>query len=432
MKNGLKLLSMLAIFLASYNLFSNSSTLPCGAVFCSEHKGESESKDEPLPPSAIRPKLRRESLDINYTAQKTDTLQKIWEKFGGESSLGRDAQGALQSIDKKGYFVKAGELLTLIRDKSREVVGFRKTLSDGRIVAVSRSESGDLLTKIKLPQVEETERHVTGTIVSSLSQAASHAGLPFDVVDDLVDLFAGRINFSRDIHPGDTFSVVFSEKRVNGKTTEVGKIKAALFTVKDKSFGVVGYAGSDGKLKYYDENGETQGNFFLRYPVQYTKISSVFSSARFHPILQITRRHPAVDFSAPSGTPVRTVADGVVEVAGWHGTAGNMIQVRHDSRYTTVYRHLSKVNVKKGEKISRGEVIGAVGSTGLSTGPHLCFSVFKNNEYIDPLGKDLPQVFDEKNKIPADILRVNLERLKKHQEVLVIAQSEIGGLKTKA
>ena len=160
-----------------------------------------------------------------------------------------------------------------------------------------------------------------------------------------------------------------------------------------------------------------------------TRITSVFNKARFHPILKRTRMHPAIDFAAPHGTTVRTVAQGVVEKAGWAGSAGNMVQIRHDSRYTTVYRHLSKVSVKKGQKVGKGDTIGRVGSTGLSTGPHLCFSVFKNGKYIDPLGKEVPKILEGDEKLSPKVVEVALERLKTHRNMMVLAQSELGGLR---
>lgn len=368
---------------------------------------------------------RKEPRTTTHVVRRGETLASIWEQYGGTHDSVLKADKLLKAQAPSARILKAGDLLSLARDESGSLLGFKRLLPDGRVVSLSNT-ANDFSVVTEEPKIETVERLVTGSITSSVSQSAASAGLSYAIVDDLVDLFSDRIDFSRDIQSGDTFSVLLTEKRVKGVGAISSIIEAALIRVNGKYYGTIRQVAKDGKATYFNEKGETSGGFFLRYPVQFTKITSTFNKARFHPILHITRRHPAVDFAAPNGTPVRTVADGVVEKAGWSKTAGNMIQIRHDAKYTTVYRHLSRLQVKTGSKVSRGQVIGNVGSTGLSTGPHLCFSVFKNGEYTNPLGKEVPQLADPTNKVSKEILEVTFNRLKRHQQEMIVAQSELG------
>lgn len=369
---------------------------------------------------------RKEPRTTTHVVRRGETLASIWQQYGGTHDTALQADKVLKSKAPAARVLRVGDLLSFSRDDSGSLLGFKRLLPDGRVVSLGNiSAANDFSVETEEPKIETVERLVTGSITSSVSQSAISAGLSYAIVDDIVDLFSDRIDFSRDIQPGDTFSVLLTDKRVKGVGAVSSTIDAALIRVGGKYFGSIRHVSKDGKATYFNEKGETSGGSFLRYPVQFTKITSVFNKARFHPILKITRRHPAVDFAAPNGTPVRTVADGIVEKAGWSKTAGNMIQIRHDSKYTTVYRHLSKLQVKTGARVSRGQVIGNVGSTGLSTGPHLCFSVFKNGEYTNPLGKELPQIADPKNKISKEVLEVTFNRLKRHQQEMIVAQSEL-------
>jgi murein DD-endopeptidase MepM/ murein hydrolase activator NlpD len=237
-------------------------------------------------------------------------------------------------------------------------------------------------------RVLREDRKVHGIIESSLVESAQVAGIPYSVVDDFVDLFSSRVEFRRDLQPGDSFSVVYEDARTeDGEQLEAGVIKVAALKVGGKLMAVVRDVTPSGVVHYFDERGEVPTKAFLRYPVQYTRISSVFTHARFHPILKVARPHHGVDFSAPIGTPIRTVGDGVVVAAGYSKSMGNMVRIAHDNRYTTEYMHLSRIaaGVKKGVRVTRGAVIGALGSTGLSTGPHLHFGMFDRGTYIDPL-----------------------------------------------
>jgi murein DD-endopeptidase MepM/ murein hydrolase activator NlpD len=200
-------------------------------------------------------------------------------------------------------------------------------------------------------------------------------------------------------------------------------IKAASLHLSGKMLAVVRDVTKDGSVRYFDEKGEMPTKAFLRYPVKYTRISSVFTHARFHPVLKITRPHNGVDFAAPIGTPVRSVGDGVVVHSGYSPSGGNMVRILHDSRYTTEYMHLNSItkNAKKGARIGRGETLGTLGNTGLSSGPHLHYGLFDRGKYIDPM-KAKVVLSSESGKPPAAVLAMIVELKKSHQGVAVASK----------
>lgn len=288
----------------------------------------------------------------------------------------------------------------------------------GRKVVISLTPRGNL-RKLSYPLTKETELEIAkrrtangkefqarlishpplevqvvarGEIQSSLSAAALKAKVPYEIIDQVVDLFGDRIDFRRDFRKGDRFTLIYREKLANNKLAGSGPVIAAVFYLDGKQLYALRYVGNDGKARYFDETGKAYGSSFLRYPVQFSKISSTFTDARFHPVLKVKRPHNGTDFAAPVGTPVRTVGDGQVIFAGYKGPAGNMVRIRHNDRYTTEYLHLSRIapGIRRGTIVSKGQLIGAVGSTGLSTGPHLHYGLFDRGRYVDPMRATLP------------------------------------------
>jgi murein DD-endopeptidase MepM/ murein hydrolase activator NlpD len=170
---------------------------------------------------------------------------------------------------------------------------------------------------------------------------------------------------------------------------------------------------ADGSVIYVDEHGQPLGDYFLKYPLSYSRITSVYSDSRMHPVLRIKRPHYGVDFAAPIGTPVRSIGDGIVKEASYKGSAGRMIRIEHNSTYATAYLHLHSIksNIRPGMRVARGEVIGTVGQTGLASGPHLHFSLYKNGKYVDPLSEKLHWEMPLKDRIDPKVLRVTLREL---------------------
>jgi murein DD-endopeptidase MepM/ murein hydrolase activator NlpD len=227
---------------------------------------------------------------------------------------------------------------------------------------------------------------VCGTIRSSLFEAAEEIGEVPVLALRLVDIFGWELDFVYDIRGGDTFKAIVEKRYRAGEFAGYGSIPAAEFVNQGKTYQGFLFENRDGKPEYYDEKGRSLRRTLLKTPIDYARISSGFSYNRFHPIKKEWCPHPAIDYAAPVGTPVRTVGDGVVLEAGRKNASGKYIKIRHNSVYQTYYLHLSRFakGVRKGKKVRQGQVIGYVGSTGMSTGPHLDFRMKKNGKYVNP------------------------------------------------
>lgn len=246
-----------------------------------------------------------------------------------------------------------------------------------------------------------TERKVaTGTISSSLWNAMKENNLDPMLAIHLSDLFAWSIDFFA-IQKGDHFTVLYNQDYVKGEKIGIGLIHAAIFNSSGQDFYAIHFEQEDGQ-NYFDEQGRSIRKEFLKAPLKFSRISSRFSGARMHPVLRIVRPHLGVDYAAATGTPVHTIGDGVVITRAYQAGGGNFIRIKHNSVYTTTYMHLSKfaAGVQTGTRVKQGDLIGYVGSTGLSSGPHLDFRVFMNGFPIDPLKLKSPPAdpVNEKNK----------------------------------
>jgi murein DD-endopeptidase MepM/ murein hydrolase activator NlpD len=364
---------------------------------------------------------------FQHTIKKGSTLASLWRDIKGAPKAVRSFITAFSS---KHPTLKAGEVLSVTR-KGDEVVELRRELGDGATLIITGDTDEGYSPRIEQAVVHAHDRKVSGTIFSTLVEAARGSDLPYSVVDDFVDLFSNRVDFRKDLQSGDTFTVWFDERRLeDGRVLSTGTIRAASISLQGTMYAVVRDVAKDGTVRYFDEKGEMPTKSFLRYPVQFTRISSVFTHARFHPVLKISRPHNGVDFAAPLGTPVRTVGDGVVAFAGWNKGGGNMIRIAHDSRYTTEYMHLSKIapGVKTGARVTRGSVIGALGSTGLSSGPHLHFGLFDKGTYVDPMQAKVIQSTPD-IKAPQAVFSVIAEMKMTHKSIAVAAA---GSAKKKA
>ncbi len=235
-------------------------------------------------------------------------------------------------------------------------------------------------------------RFFSGEISSTLWDSAVEAGMPVELIYKLAEIFAWQIDFSRELIEKDRWSVLIEEQSVEGKTFGYGAILAAEIQKNSETLPAFLFI-NHGKQEYYDRNGKNLQGKFLKSPLKYSRITSRFQFRRFHPILKFRRPHHGVDYAAPTGTPIRTVGDGVIVQAGWSGGSGRMVKVRHDSTFMTAYKHLSRIEkrVKVGQRVDQAQVIGYVGQTGLATGPHLHFEFYERNQYVDPLGKRFPR-----------------------------------------
>jgi murein DD-endopeptidase MepM/ murein hydrolase activator NlpD len=228
----------------------------------------------------------------------------------------------------------------------------------------------------------------SGTIRSSLFAATDEAKLPDGIATQMVDIFSTEIDFHRQLRKGDTFSVVYEALTADDQpitwSDGTGRILAAEFTNNGKTAQAVWFKDGHARGAYFTPDGQSKKRAFLASPMEFSRITSGFAM-RLHPIMQTWRAHNGVDYGAPSGTPVRTVGDGVVDFAGWQNGYGNVVQIKHGGDKTTVYAHLSKLEVRKGQRVEQGQRVGLVGATGWATGPHLHFEFRVGGQFQDPL-----------------------------------------------
>ena len=234
--------------------------------------------------------------------------------------------------------------------------------------------------------VEYIRQRCEASITSSLWGTIKEHNLPYALAAEFEDIYQWTVDFFG-IQAGDSFKVVYDEKMVDGESVGIGRIWGAEFCHGGKQYYAIPFS-QDGKLRYWEANGESLRKQFLKAPLKYTRISSKFSKARLHPVYKVYRPHHGVDYAAPAGTPVHAVADGTVTFRGWdRGGGGNTIKIKHAGNLETGYLHLKNFakGISVGTRVSQGQLIGYVGSTGASTGPHLDFRIKKNGTPIDPL-----------------------------------------------
>lgn len=230
----------------------------------------------------------------------------------------------------------------------------------------------------------------SGEVETSLYQSALDAGMTDRMIMELATVFAWDVDFTSSIQKGDKFSLVYENKYREGEFAGTGDLIAARFVNNGEEFFTYLVKDEDGKNQYYNEDGDATERLLLKTPLSYKRISSGFSLNRKHPILGTFKTHRAIDFAADTGTPVETVGNGTVTFAGWSDTYGNYIKIDHGGGFVTAYAHLSKMYVSKGARVKQGDLIGAVGSTGRSTGPHLHYEMYKNGTPVNPLTTETP------------------------------------------
>ncbi|GMR06384.1 MAG: peptidoglycan DD-metalloendopeptidase family protein [Gammaproteobacteria bacterium] len=253
------------------------------------------------------------------------------------------------------------------------------------IYASKNGSSYDISSK-KLPTTAHI-RKVKGEVISSLYAAAKVVGISDTLTMNMTEIFGWDIDFAINVQPGDRFKLIFEDVYVDGSKKTHGDILAAEFINNGKTYRAIAHRDDDGVLRYYSPDGRSMQKTFLRTPVKFSRVSSRFSRARYHPVLKRTRAHKGVDYAAGRGTPVRATATGRIAFAGRKGGYGNAVVISHGSTYSTLYAHMSSFSrgIAKGSKVKQGQVIGRVGSTGLASGPHLHYEFRVNGKYVNPL-----------------------------------------------
>jgi murein DD-endopeptidase MepM/ murein hydrolase activator NlpD len=387
----------------------------------------------PIFPNLPQPMSLSDSLPVTtsqYIVKPGDTFTRVLRNTGVNFDridvIGQEIIRRSKNMPFKSSMLIAGETLLIDYNISKKEYSLLRDLSDEGKIRYTINNIGDIKVTHIPTEVRERMRVVGGVVQTSLSRAAHESNLPLEVVDQIVDLFGEKVDFRKDLRSGDTFAIKYVERVADsGSQLSSGTIEAASIRVGTKVYAAIRHELPDGKVVYFDEMGSPLGNYFLRYPLRYTRISSVFSDARLHPVLKYRRPHFGVDFAAPVGTPVRTVGEGIVVTASYNGGAGKMVKIRHNSTYSTAYLHLSAIdkNIKVGSKVERGQVIGAVGQTGLASGPHLHFSLYKNGSYIDPLKANLQTISMSPEDAPKAMIQEVLGELKRYHKGFSLASN---------
>lgn len=342
-----------------------------------------ETAAETAPPAESNP------LQHIVRVESGDTLSSLFNRAGLSAS---DLHEAINSSKdaKQLTRLKVGQPLefNLAADGTLESV--HSKLSDLESIALVRTDKG-FSFKRELVKPEVTTSYSRAVINNSLFLSAKRAGLSHNLTMDLANIFGYDIDFALDIRDGDEFELIYEKKVVNGKQVGTGNILSARFTNRGKTYTAVRYTNKQGTTSYYNGNGESMRKAFIRTPVDFARISSRFSNGRRHPILNKIRAHKGVDYAAPRGTPIKAAGDGRVTLAGRHGGYGNAVIIQHGQRYRTLYAHMNGFakGIRNGVNVRQGQIIGYIGTTGLSTGPHLHYEFQVNGVHVDPLSQKM-------------------------------------------
>ncbi len=342
---------------------------------------------EPVELSTAAPELR----DVHEVVRQGDTLGGILRRVGvSAEEVTRWSATTRRHVSLAR--LQAGHRFTFLMPSGTDRLSGLQYELTPESTLVMREDGDDITAQVeRLPRMADV-RVVGGTIESSLYAAATRRKVPESVISAMVDVFGWEIDFSSDLQAGDTFGVVYEEKGdVDGKI-QGGRVLAAEIVVGGKRWDAVYFEADDDGGNYYTPQGRSFGRSFLRYPLEFTRITSQFTSSRFHPLLGVDRPHLGVDFAAPMGTPVRAIASGRVEYAGWQGGSGRHIKIDHGSGIESCYSHLQAIasNVRVGSHVQVGQMIGRVGASGLATGPHLHFALWRSGVYVNPMTVKLP------------------------------------------
>ena len=323
---------------------------------------------------------------------KGDFFGSIMENFGvGANQVQKILKASEGVFDVRKIKLGSQYEVLVEKDTLGEAAYFVYELDNLSYAVVSLKDS--LYARIYEKEVEAVLKRARATISTSLWNDVQQAGIPPLMALRLSDVYDCTIDFFG-LQKGDWFEVMYEELMHEGEYMGLGKIYYAQFNHAGKTYDAIRFNAGENSSVFWNGKGESLKKAFLKAPLNFTRISSRFTYARKHPVLKIVRPHTGVDYAAPSGTPVVALGDGVVTHRGWAGGGGNTIKIKHPGNYVTSYMHLRGYakGIVKGSRVTRGQLIGYVGSTGLSTGPHLDFRVYKNGKPIDPLKMESPSV----------------------------------------
>lgn len=319
-----------------------------------------------------------------------DSLAQIFKKNG------LSAENLIQVIEGNPHAdllskLKPGKTLQLlIKDNRLEklIIPFTAT----QFLEVSHDSSG-YTSSIHSQKMSSHNHYLTATVKGSLYATAKNVNIPYQLIRQMTELFSWDIDFSKDVREGDQFTIIYKAFYIEDKLVGTGDIVAVSYTNRARKFQAIRHTTANGEHHYYSATGESLKKAFSRYPVNFSHISSTFSLNRYHPILKKKRPHKGVDLAAPLGTPIKATGDGRIAVIERHSGYGNVIKIKHNRSYVTVYAHMLRFQkgLSKGSYVKKGQVIGYVGQTGLATGPHCHYEFHINRQPKNPTLIDLPR-----------------------------------------
>jgi murein DD-endopeptidase MepM/ murein hydrolase activator NlpD len=328
---------------------------------------------------------------VNDTIKSGDTFGSLLEKQNLDGRQVYDIVAKVKdTFDARS--IRIGKPFTILRSKDRtnkiQVLIYQPDRLNFYVIDFRDS----IVVYKKAKPLTFKTRTIAGALNGSLSETLQNLKVDPVLAPRIAKIYAWSIDFFK-FKKGDKFAIKFTERYINDTIYDgVDSLKAAFFEYKGKKVYAFPFAPDENtkKQQYFDEEGKTLKNFFLKAPLKFVNITSRFAKNRFHPVQLIWKAHKGTDYAAPTGTPIMTTAAGVVEQAGFTTGNGNFVKVKHDKTYSTQYLHMSKILVSRGQRVTQGQVIGKVGSTGLATGPHVCYRFWKNGVQVDALGLNLP------------------------------------------
>ena len=329
---------------------------------------------------------------VQDTLKSGDTFGSIIQKQNiGDKKVFELVEQIKDSFDVRS--IRNNKPYTLLRskNKTKELLVFVYQPDALHYYVVDLRDSIAKAYK-KTKPITIKRRTIGGVLKSSLSETLESANVEGGLASRIAKIYAWSIDFFK-LKRGDRFAITFTERYINDSIYDgVDSLEASFFEYKGKIIYAFPFVAnpSSNRIEYYDEEGKGLKNFFLKTPIKFSRLSSRFSASRFHPVQLTWKAHKGTDYAAPHGTPITTTASGVVEQTGYTAGNGNFVKVKHNGTYSTQYLHMSRILVRRGQRVTQGQPIGLVGSTGLATGPHVCYRFWKNGVQVDPLRLKLP------------------------------------------
>lgn len=334
-------------------------------------------------------KVVKDNVWQTVIPRKGDTMGAIFRR------LGLSAQNLHAVLDKNPH------AKTLTNLKLNQEIQFliNKNKLEKLIIPINNIQTLTVFragqkynNKVDSKKMTSQDLYITATVKGSLYTTAQRLNIPTKLIRQMTEILNKEVDFSKSVRAGDQFSIVYNAYYIKDKMVQIGDIQAVSYTSQSKTAQAVRHNKANGDHDYYSPQGKSFKKAFSRYPIKFSHISSTFATSRYHPILHYKRAHKGIDLAAPIGTPIQATGDGVIQVIDRHNGYGNMIKIKHDKTFSSVYGHMLKFQkgLSKGSKVKRGQVIGYVGQTGLATGPHCHYELHVNNQPKNPTSIALP------------------------------------------